>query len=243
MIKIALCDDEQHIVGKLSDTINAILKEQGVMSEISVFTDAGSLLQGCANSPGSLFDLLILDIEMPGMNGLDLAAKIRKMDTRVLIIFLTAHESYVYSSFEHSPFRYIPKSAFDSYMPKALRDACKVLDKERMEVGYYHAVTPGSDTKLPYHTICYIEKQGRLCVFHLADGESLSVKKSIREVYAELDGSLFVTVHSGCIVNLKYVRQIQKPVVSLENGATFVVSRANQRKVREVIHQYWGDTI
>ena len=241
-MQIAICDDDAQERSRIHNRVAQILEEQDIEVAVSVFADGDSFLCHYIKHIGSPFDLILLDIEMPGMNGLELAAKIRKLDAMVLIIFLTAHEQYVYKSFEHSPFRYVPKLHFDSYMPKALHDAYKAVKAEQMKEGYYVAATPQAKTVLPYQTIRHIKKEGRMCVFHLTGGETVSIKKNIKELWTELNHSLFATIHSGCIVNMKYIQQVQKDICVLDNEESFVISRANRQTLRKALHSFWGES-
>ena len=107
MIRIAVCDDEQCFVEQIYTILSVQAKEISSALHISTYMDSGQLLYDVED--GAHFDLLFLDIEMPGTDGMSLAGAIRRSLPLALIVFITSHTKYAVKAFELSVFRYIPK--------------------------------------------------------------------------------------------------------------------------------------
>ena len=123
MIRIAVCDDEQCFVEQIYTILSVQAKEISSALHISTYMDSGQLLYDVED--GAHFDLLFLDIEMPGTDGMSLAGAIRRSLPLALIVFITSHTKYAVKAFELSVFRYIPKPELAACLPLALKDACR----------------------------------------------------------------------------------------------------------------------
>ena len=126
MIRIAVCDDEQCFVEQIYTILSVQAKEISSALHISTYMDSGQLLYDVED--GAHFDLLFLDIEMPGTDGMSLAGAIRRSLPLALIVFITSHTKYAVKAFELSVFRYIPKPELAACLPLALKDACRLLE-------------------------------------------------------------------------------------------------------------------
>ena len=119
MIRIAVCDDEQCFVEQIYTILSVQAKEISSALHISTYMDSGQLLYDVED--GAHFDLLFLDIEMPGTDGMSLAGAIRRSLPLALIVFITSHTKYAVKAFELSVFRYIPKRSWQPACPWPLR--------------------------------------------------------------------------------------------------------------------------
>ena len=113
MLRIAVCDDDTNAVMANTKITEKCLRRCGAHGEIMPYTDSKSLLADIADD-GFYFDLILLDIEMPGSSGMELAEKIRPYLPNVRIIFITSHIEYAVDAFELSIFRYVPKQDIPS---------------------------------------------------------------------------------------------------------------------------------
>lgn len=126
MLNIAICDDSEldALAAKkvIRNTLNSLNKEADIEYYFNAEDIQNKLLK--RKEP---FDLLILDIDMPGISGLDLAETLRANNLKLLIIFLSNHEEFVFKAIEFQPFRYIMKIKLETEMPIAIRSAVKVI--------------------------------------------------------------------------------------------------------------------
>ena len=127
---------------------------------------------------GQAFDLLFLDIEMQELNGFELAAKIQETAPDILIIFVSAYESYVYKSFEFRPFRFIPKQQMESMITQALEAAFREIVSRTSE-GYIAENQQGIE-KIPFRKIVYIWREGKYLYIEKTDATRCKVRSSLK---------------------------------------------------------------
>ena len=147
MIYIAVCDDNEKLAKALRNKICQYVKENYEPVDITVYTQS-TLLQYDIED-GKYFDLVLSDIEMPNIDGMNLVAYIKKHLPEVLIIFITSHLKYAIDAFELSIFRYIPKNTLSSRLPLALRDAFNMIKMQSDK--FYTIEMPSRVEKIPYN--------------------------------------------------------------------------------------------
>lgn len=108
MIKIAICDDEMTFVDKINTLISEWSAQNQYFSVIQTFSNGQNLIYDIED--GQHYDLVILDIEMPAINGMEVADAIRRLLPDILVIFVTSHTEYALDAYELSIFRYISKA-------------------------------------------------------------------------------------------------------------------------------------
>lgn len=113
MIEIAICDDEVYMTSEIEEMLHNLCELYNVALEIDVFYDGATLVDYI--EMGTNYDIIYLDIEMK-QNGVEAARRIRKMDTNVLIIYVTSHESFAKEVFEVSAYRFITKPIDKKYL-------------------------------------------------------------------------------------------------------------------------------
>lgn len=236
MLRIAVCDDDPRAVASHIKITEDCLRQLQVPGELTPYTDSGSLLADIADD-GFYFDLILLDIEMPGSSGMELAKQIRPHLPDVKIIFITSHIEYAIDAFELSIFRYVPKNDTGSRLGSAVSDAVKLL---LLEEGKAFTIQTNSRLqKIPYRKILYIMRDGKNACITTETGVS-KVRESLQQVYDRLDAEEFIFIDRGCIVNLIHIMQVQNGSVVLKDGAMLPVSRSHLQAVKEQLNTYWG---
>lgn len=239
MLHIAVCDDDMSAVQSHRLIAEDCLRQCGSAGEIVTYTDSDNLLYDITEDK-FFFDLILLDIEMPGSSGMELAEKIKPCLPDVKIIFITSHIEYAIDAFELSIFRYVPKEDTGKRLPAAIVDAVKLI---ALQDGRTYTIRTNSRLeKIPYKEIYYIERDGKNASITTADGIS-RVRKSLQQVYAELDAEEFIYIDRGCIANMIHIMQVKDGMVVLKNGVSLPVSRSHLREVKEQINTYWGTHI
>ena len=174
---------------------------------------------------------------MPGATGMELAKKIRPFLPDVKIIFITSHREYAIDAFELSIFRYVPKDDLEQRLPSAVLDALKLL---QLQAGRTYTIQTNSRIeRIPYRNIYSIERDGKNAAIVTRDGVS-KVRKSLQQVFQELEAEEFLFIDRGCIVNLIHVMQVKDGMVLLKNGSRLPISRSHLQAVKEQINTYWG---
>lgn len=239
MLRIAVCDDDSAAVSANQRAAEEALKQCGSLGEVITYTDSKNLLYDITED-GFFFDLILLDIEMPDNTGMELAEKIRPFLPDVKIIFITSHVEYAIDAFELSIFRYVPKGDREKRLPAALLDAIRLI---RLEEGRTYTIQTNSRLeKIPLKEILYIQRDGKNAVITWGRGTA-RVRKSLQQVFEELEAEEFLFIDRGCIVNMIHIMQVREGMVVLKNGASLPVSRSHLQEVKTQINTYWGEHI
>lgn len=235
MIHIGICDDDavmrkrmEQIAEKCCEGIESICKK-------SIFANSGALLNEIKD--GTYFDLFLLDIEMPKMDGIDLAGKIRKYLPDSLIIFVSGYNKYIYESFKVQPYRFVPKSEIDKMLQAAVRDAlkqiadqegkCLVIENQRVL------------ERVPMKHIVYIWHRGKYAYIEKTDGSVAKVRKTLKQVYSELPDGDFVWADRGYILNISKIVRITGEEILLTNDARIDVNKDRLTDLRNQLRKYW----
>ena len=239
MLHIAICDDDKATVESHKNIMENYLKDCGSIGKIETYITSDNLLYDITEDK-LFFDLILLDIEMPGSTGMEIAEKIKPYLPNVKIIFITSHIEYAIDAFELSIFRYVPKTDIDKRLPAAIQDAIKLIELEDGKT--YTIQTNSRLEKIPYREIYYIERDGKNASITTASGVS-RVRKSLQQVYSELGADEFIFTDRGCIVNMIHIMQIKDGMAVLKNGEALPISRSHLQEVKEQLIHYWGTHI
>jgi len=239
VLHIAVCDDDQTAVQTHKEILEMCIKECTSVYQTEMYTDSGNLLYDITEDH-FFFDLILLDIEMPGNTGMEIAQKIKPFLPNVKIIFITSHIEYAIDAFELSIFRYVPKNDMQKRLPAAIQDAVRLIVLEDGKA--YTIQTNSRFEKIPYREIYYIARDGKNASITTAGGIS-KVRKSLQQVYEELGAEEFIYIDRGCIVNMIHIMQIKDGMAVLKNGTALPVSRSHLQEVKAQINHYWGTHI
>lgn len=231
MIRIALCDDEAALMQSYAGMIREWSDRTGCPCEISTFNSSRNLLLEFRD--GYFFDLLLLDIEMPEMNGMELAREIRQTDRKVIIVFLTNYDNFVFEGYEVGAYRYLMKSKAAEKLGGLLDD---VAEREQ-EMEYLLVRAGGCDERLELSGILYLEASRHDTLLHTRDGERL-LKMPIHKL-AELLPENFLFCHRSFMVNLQYLERLSKTECLMYSGETVPVSRAAYGPLNEAFIGYY----
>lgn len=237
---IAICDDDSKIINGLKIDIYNIFKSLKAEVDVSVFVNGTELIDTIKKEKIH-YDILLLDIDMPNISGLEVAKILRETNEDIIIIFISSYEKYVFDSFEYNPFRYIRKNRIKEELNIALKSAY-ILYKKR-ERRYIVIKSDDGDCRVEQSEICYFEIVKRKLFIHLADNKVLSVWKPIKDFINELDNDNFVKIHSGCVVNMKYIKEYTSYDVILDNGEKLFTSRAGMKILKDELTRYWGENL
>lgn len=239
MLRIAICDDDNNAVETHKKIAETCLMQSGSAGKIAVYTTSGNLLYDITED-GFFFDLILLDIEMPGNTGMEIAEKIKPHLPNVKIIFITSHIKYAIDAFELSIFRYVPKNDINKRLFSAIQDAIKLIELEDGKA--YTIQTNSRLEKIPYKDIYYIERDGKNASISAVGGVS-KVRKSLQQVYENLNAEEFIYIDRGYIVNIIHIIQIKNGMAVLKNGVSLPISRTHLQEVKAQVTNYWGKHI
>ncbi len=236
MIKIAICDDESSFITEIKMKLEQFIKIEKQPATIDVYSNSEFLLADIQE--GIYFDLLLLDIEMPNKDGMELTPLIKKSLPHAVIIFITSHLEYAIDSFSLSIFRYIPKQDLNSRLFTALHDAFHFINIEQDDI--YTIQTHTNYEKIFLKDVLYIQKEGKNTVFTTFNGKS-KARNSLINIYKKLKKDEFLYIDKGCIVNILHIMQIRNNTVRLKNGESLFISRSRISAIKKSINTFWGD--
>lgn len=239
-ISIAICDDEKISLQNIKNEVINISKKLKLLPEILTYNDGKQIMELICNRK-EVFDILFLDIDMPGISGLEVARKIREAKSYIILIFISAHEQYVFDSIQYNPFRYIRKSKIEQELPLALEAAYSHIEQNKGK--FIIVKTKNGKIRIKQTEIMYYETEKRKIRVHMNGGNSFLVRKTVKEFYQELCDENFIKIHSGCVVNVKYIDEFSSLDITLDNGRRLIMSRTRTKEVKSAILNYWGRKI
>lgn len=239
MIQLAICDDEPQAVALHRRLAEEALQAIGAAATVTTYTASENLLADICDD-GFFFDLILLDIEMPGVDGMALVEKITPLLPQVRVIFITSHVEYAIDAFALNIFRYVPKQELDRRLPQAVQDAAQLI---LLEDGRSYVIqTANRLEKLPYKDILYMAREGKNVCFITTQGVSLE-RTSLQQVMERLDAEEFIYIDRGMIVNLIHVMQVKDGFAVLSNGTRLPISRSHLQDVKRTLNTYWGSKL
>lgn len=226
-LKIAICDDEQNQIEYLTSIVSAWSKENGHICEMRTFPSAEAFL--FAYEDDNAYDILLLDIEMKHITGVDLAKGIRKKDQTVQIIFITGYSEYISEGYEVAALHYLMKPVSQQKLFSVLdRAAEKIKQNEKC----LNLPLSGEMVRVPLHEIKYLDvHQNYVTVHGKAD---YTVKRTLGE-FEDLLDTRFTRVGRAMIVNLTYISRVTKTDVYLSDGTVLPLPRGAYEPLNRAI--------
>lgn len=230
-LKIAICDDEQNQIEYLSGVVSDWARKNRHIVEVKCYPSAKSFLFDYSEEKD--FDILLLDIEMPEMNGVELAKTVRKENSTIQIVFITGYYEYFSDGFDVSALHYLIKPADE-------RKLLPVLDRAVSNLNYRQRAvlltSPGGGVKVSLADICYVESENVHVAVHTTSGVYHS-RISLAKFAEQLDET-FIKVHRSYIVGLKYVKRISRTDITMLNGDIVPISRGMYDEVHSALIKY-----
>lgn len=187
------------------------------------------------------YDIYLLDIEMPEMDGVNLAKKIYDYDARARIVFLTSYEKYACQSYQVGVYYYIMKDKYHDELTYLLEKVCKEEEESKEEC--YTILTETRYCKLKMNDIMYLTKDQKYAIFHCVDGREYRERKGVENIYRTLPQQRFIVINRGIIVNVKYIIKYGKMELTMQDGKVFPVSRRESVIVRSKLADYLGSML
>ncbi len=236
MIHIAICDDEKDFVAYLTGLFNQYATETGQEIKVSAYYDGMELIE----KYDTTIDLIFLDIQMRLVNGLQTAERVRQMDEKVGIIFLTTLTQYGLEGYKYQatnyilkPLKYVRlKAEMDQWLKKHRKDDSPAMVIAN-DTGRY---------KVFMNSLRYVETFNRNLLLH-TEQENIICYKSMKEMEQELQDKGFARCHTSYIVNLFYIKGVNKMEIELITGEIIPISQPKRKVFMEKLAEYWGDFI
>lgn len=208
--RIAICDDEQNQIEYITSIVTSWSNHKGHSCEIRTFASAEAFL--FEYEEDKAYDILLLDVEMKNMNGIELAKRIRKDNNRAEIIFITSHFEFVGEGYEVDALHYLIKPISEEKLTQVLTKAAEKISVEPPSVVIS---CEGETVKLYEADIRYVESFLHYIVIHTKDKE-YKIKENI-SVFENRVSDDFYRIHRSYLVSLKHITRISRTSVNIGN--------------------------
>lgn len=230
MLRIAICDDIKEIVDEIEKTIRKLELSLHINLEIKKYYKGEDLLWDIGEN--GAFDIILLDIEMGGINGIETAKQIRIKDYLVQLIFISQHESYYYQAFEVQPFAFLKKPIEEQELEDKLN---KTIRRLQFHGESYYFTANKIYYKLFLTEILYFESSGRIVKIYTKTGKVYTHYEKIKKIEEKLQNGFikFLRIHRSILVNSSYITKYYYDHVELINGESLTISEPRRKKIRE----------
>jgi len=223
MIKIAIVEDDDFFASQLSEYLDRYSREQGADFKVRRFTDGYAVVENYRHD----FDIILMDIEMGLMNGMEAAREIRKIDENVIIIFITNMAQYAIQGYAVSALDYVLKPvnyvAFSESLKKAISRLARRPD------ALIQIAQKGNTLRLRSSEIYWVESRGHRLTFHAESGDYDTTVYSLKNIEEKLRKHGFMRASSSSLVNLDKVSKVQGEAVIVGDQPVFV-SRGRKKE-------------
>jgi DNA-binding LytR/AlgR family response regulator len=228
--RIAICDDNTIDLEYISVLVKDWSRNSHCTVNIQLFASAEAFLFHYADDKD--FDIMLLDIEMGGMDGVELAKKVRKDNESVQIIFITGYSDYIAEGYEVAALHYLVKPVHKERLFQILDRAVHKIKKDEKVL---FLELSDETVRLPIYEIRYLEVRQNYVTIHAK--KDYTIKKTLGEFERELD-ERFYRMGRSYIVNLLYISRITKKDVILSDGTTISLPRGQYDPLNRAIISY-----
>ena len=225
--RAAICDDSTTDAEFVGSILHQWAAERGIEVESERFASADAFLFRYAEDKS--FDLLLLDVEMPGTDGVTLAKTVRQENEAVQIVFITGYSDYISEGYEVAALHYLMKPVKEEKLRSVLdRAAEKITKNERV----LHFEAGGEMVRVPIYQIRYADVLGNYVTVHART--DVTVKMTLGELEKQLD-ERFYRVGRSAVVNLTQISRVTKTEIRLSDGTAIPLPRGAYEGVNRAI--------
>ncbi len=226
-MRIYLCDDEV----KIREEIRKQVKMQLPEAVVEDFSAGNELLLAMKEKE---CDVLLLDIDMPELSGMEVAARLAGLPNKPLLIFVTGHDELVYESFQYHPFGFVRKQFLIEELKKVLKDCETELEHISRHFNFH---AEGKEVCLMLSELLYFESEGNYLKVYTG-GEEYRFRSTITAVESALKKDGFLRLHKGFLVNQATIRLFGTDTVELTNGRTLPVGKTYAEEAKQQFMRY-----
>ena len=228
MIRIAIVDDEKVI----REQIKKLIEKKQTDCEIDTYGTGEDLLKA-----DSVYDIIFLDIQMDGMNGIDTARVLRQKADNTVLIFITGVKEYVFDAFDVAAFHYLIKPVEEYKFSEVYNCAVLEVGKRKQQTnGQLFVKTRNRNATFNQSDILYIESRAKKVEIHTKT-DTVEAYAAIGELEKQLVGS-FYRCHRGYLVNMAFIMEYGNDSITLNNGETIILSKDKYSEFVKVYMRY-----
>lgn len=240
MIRIAVCDDDAEFISKtLKYALSIAVKTSEFNPEIKFFTDGTLLLKEFQS--GVYYDIVILDIDMPAINGKDLAGKLREIDMSFFLAFITSYPDEMANTIPYRINAFIPKGSdvkkYSTELSRVFTEYQRIKPEREII-----AVNKSGETliTISLNSIFWFKFSEKIITMKTLSGSYILTEKTFSKIAEKYIRKGFFEVHRNILVNLRKIRSVGENTITLDNGDVLPLSR---RKRKELLEEMAGNII
>ena len=231
-MRIAVCDDDETAVSFLRELIESYPKQK---LNADGYSSGEDLLR-----TGNIYDLIFLDIDMKGIDGIETARRIRIHDRKVKIVYVTSYKEYAGKAFSVHAFGYLLKPVKQEKIWKQIEDALLWQEEEAPEVKQVEFTAVEGLVRLPVDMIYYFEYQNRR-IYMKAKDTTYEMRGRISDIVGRMEEYGFSVPHKSFVVNLYHVKNIKGYEILMMNGEWIPLSQKQAVQFKEKLSLYLAD--
>ncbi len=227
-MKIAICDDEKLYIERVEKIVSSFFESEETQAEIETFPSGEKLVEA-----ESLFDIVFLDIEMSGLNGIETAKILNQKNSKAKIFIFTSHNHYLDDAMDLNVFRYIDKSSSDERIVAGLKKSIESLRHTEI----YITTKNNEKLRIPKNDIVFVEVKYKK-VYVQTVNEQYMVRDKFEYYKEKLNDSFFAVPHSSFIINFSHVSKYKRENVELTGGFKITIAPKRQAEFRKLWFDY-----
>ena len=227
-MRIAVCDDEKRFVRDFTEIVGRLYKSLDII--VDEFSDGGALIRSFSTKS---YDIVFLDIEMPGMDGISVAKRIREQSEDVYIVFLTGHIEYAIKGYEVNALRYLTKPATEENVREVLDHVIKKRSSEKS----IWVRSRETEQRVRLSDIIFIESQNQDLVIYTAAG-CFEFRGKLNDYEQTLTPEGFFRIHRSYMVSLSKIIGISGKELTVAGGYKLPIARAKEKEFKEVFMSF-----
>ena len=235
MYQAAIVEDEDQIRSYLKETLYETFESQNIHVAFDTFASGDKFLSMFTQHYH--FDIIFLDIEMPGMDGISVCKKIREIAPNALVIFISNKEDLVFQTFEVQPFRFIRKSEYIKQLPTLVNGIISKLNALNTCMICIPEVSSGDLFSFDVQQVLYVEAQRKNCRIVTTAGD-LIIHCKLMDIEKKLVDFPFLKPHRSYFVNCQYIFYIGKNSLQLTNKEEIPISRSKVSEIKQAFLNY-----
>ena len=237
MIRIALCDDNKEDMLQLHQKIIEWYRENSKNQSVSITEYSDSVYLSSVIDAGDSHDVFFLDVEMPKVDGFQLADKIRNKLPAAIIVFLTSHSELALDGYKFRALRYVSKLVLSQKLPEALEAVQKEFSA--LESGYLVVPHYTDALRIPYNEILYVQHILRSSQIYTLRQGVIKDNRGLKTIYSVIGNKRFIYIDRSTFVNIDFIRELKGNEIILRTGESLAISRPMLANVKETSVRMW----
>ena len=231
-MKIAICDDNLNIVDEVKNLLDEYALSKNLSLDISTFNDGQAVLES-----DERFNIAILDVEMPGCNGIELGKILREKNRHIVLMYITSHKKYLDEALNLKAARFFEKPIDSKRFYDGLDNALKRIDNTTIK---FFLKEDNASVRINANDIIYVEIEpiGHRKTKIVTEEKTYISSNKIVFWEEHLISSLFVKTHKSYIINMEYITKYENNTLQLDGKYNIPISRNYQSSVHKAFIRY-----